>query len=605
MENWIKTNDLKCFKGEFSGFEDIKPINIIIGKNNSGKSTLLDLVKNASVAELSISNIQFAIKLMHLNDLVHAIRIENHQRSNINYADTVEKLKNITLLFSIKDHDNINVLYPSTPEEFSQMTGLSGGNTLAIYNQISKHIGLYIRDNHNNVKGNFIYNGNSINLKKFAHKDFYQLYADRNITSEKERGPEKRNIFRADGFNATNLVRFFLHSSKFCRDIIQKNVLNDLNTICHPDAHFSDISCQYSPSVDSDQESNKIWEIKLVEEEKGEIPLSDSGSGLKTIILVLLFLRVVVEKDQLESSIFAFEELENNLHPSMQKRLFHYIEDFALKHNCLFFITTHSNIVVDLFAGKQHAQIIHVTHDRKKSQTRTVSNLIDQKNVLDDIGSKASDLLMSNGIIWVEGPSDRIYFNKWLEIFASELKEGRHFEYVFFGGSNIASFTASADELLNDDKINLMKINKNAIVLVDSDISQEKMGLKPNVENVSKLSEELGFLFWATKGREVENYLPVEAINDVLKKDDSTAETIHNAPQKDDFPEVKQYQRFFHDSKDNSGYYQLHSGNKSYNKVDFARKVSKHFTNENLSPVLDLNDRMGEVVAEIKKWNEL
>ena len=32
-----------CFKNEWSGFDTIKPINVIIGRNNSGKSHLLDL----------------------------------------------------------------------------------------------------------------------------------------------------------------------------------------------------------------------------------------------------------------------------------------------------------------------------------------------------------------------------------------------------------------------------------------------------------------------------------------------------------------------------------------------------------------------------------
>lgn len=34
-----------CFKKEWAGFDTIKPINVIIGLNNSGKSRLLDLVE--------------------------------------------------------------------------------------------------------------------------------------------------------------------------------------------------------------------------------------------------------------------------------------------------------------------------------------------------------------------------------------------------------------------------------------------------------------------------------------------------------------------------------------------------------------------------------
>ena len=39
----IKAANLKCF-AEPQGFDQILPINVIIGRNNAGKSTLLDLI---------------------------------------------------------------------------------------------------------------------------------------------------------------------------------------------------------------------------------------------------------------------------------------------------------------------------------------------------------------------------------------------------------------------------------------------------------------------------------------------------------------------------------------------------------------------------------
>ena len=35
----------RCFKREWSGLDTVKPINVIIGRNNSGKSHFLDLVR--------------------------------------------------------------------------------------------------------------------------------------------------------------------------------------------------------------------------------------------------------------------------------------------------------------------------------------------------------------------------------------------------------------------------------------------------------------------------------------------------------------------------------------------------------------------------------
>ena len=43
----IKVANYKCFGAEPQGFNYIMPINIIIGRNNSGKSSLLDTIKYA------------------------------------------------------------------------------------------------------------------------------------------------------------------------------------------------------------------------------------------------------------------------------------------------------------------------------------------------------------------------------------------------------------------------------------------------------------------------------------------------------------------------------------------------------------------------------
>ncbi|MYK87513.1 MAG: ATP-binding protein, partial [Acidobacteria bacterium] len=48
-----------CFKNEWSGFDTVKPINVIIGRNNSGKSHLLDLVEVMCSGRFDESGWQF------------------------------------------------------------------------------------------------------------------------------------------------------------------------------------------------------------------------------------------------------------------------------------------------------------------------------------------------------------------------------------------------------------------------------------------------------------------------------------------------------------------------------------------------------------------
>ena len=48
-----------CFQKEWAGFDTIKPINVIIGRNNSGKSHLLDLVEALCAGTLNSSGWQY------------------------------------------------------------------------------------------------------------------------------------------------------------------------------------------------------------------------------------------------------------------------------------------------------------------------------------------------------------------------------------------------------------------------------------------------------------------------------------------------------------------------------------------------------------------
>ncbi len=94
-----------------------------------------------------------------------------------------------------------------------------------------------------------------------------------------------------------------------------------------------------------EDKDNLVWEIFLDEENKGGIALSQSGSGFKTIIPLLIFTILIpaYEKKNLKDYIFILEEMENNLHPSLQRNIIKYIESLT-DSGATFFITTHSNV---------------------------------------------------------------------------------------------------------------------------------------------------------------------------------------------------------------------------------------------------------------------
>ncbi len=82
----FKTKGHKCFliKNDFQGFEEIKAINILIGKNNSGKSKLLEFLsefvtKNTANPTINVAahDKLYIEKILEEDELKHVFR-PNH-----------------------------------------------------------------------------------------------------------------------------------------------------------------------------------------------------------------------------------------------------------------------------------------------------------------------------------------------------------------------------------------------------------------------------------------------------------------------------------------------------------------------------------------------
>lgn len=554
----LKFKNYKCFGDEFQGFESILPINIIVGRNNSGKSSLLDLIK-------------YAITPFDLNNLAHK-------------NNTPEVVLSAPLL----DSDIRKIWTPgSVDKNIPGGDGWSFGQTLVggtitvdlnahgnkTWIEFTKTLPEYAIKYQQALADHF--------TNPFKKKMFKHLKAERDIHPE----PDNQRAVPVDenGLGATNIIQQFINKASLQSQLVEKTLLVELNKIMQPDAAFTDIVVQ--------QLENTSWEIYLEEKEKGRVALSQSGSGLQTILLVLIFLHLVPVKESisLDRYCFAFEELENNVHPALQRRLFLYLRDVALKHKTHFFITTHSSVVIDLFSNDSEAQLIHTTHDGKKATAHRVEAYVERKGILDDLDVRASDLLQSNGVVWVEGPSDRLYFNRWIDIWSEgKLREGAHYQCVFYGGRLLAHLTASIPEEERNELIKILLVNRNVMIMVDSDKKNRAGRLNSTKKKIRQEIENIGAICWITKGKEVENYIPHEAI----------AELYNN----NSVEQIDRYQLF----NDYLEHIKRGEGKKFLsNKVLFAERVCSHLNKENIKPVLDLEERLNKVCKRIKRWNAL
>ncbi len=561
-----------CFQKKWAGFDTIKPINVIIGRNNSGKSHLLDLVEALCEGTLNDRGWQYRCSSVLDEESLRGGFLENHSGGRLggnHWNDHGRHFVDIPITWEVNANGDIsNEVFPNDFKSDFPYGEVPTNEQL-----------LHIRQVLQNA------------THPFKEHSFCRLLADRDIKTE----PQDINLtLGPDGSGASNIIRRFILTAneEFPREVIQRELLDALNSIFGNDGQFSEIQVQHHDETPGEKQDH--WEVYLGEDKKGLIPLSKSGSGLKTILLVLLNLLVVPKIENRDKSdfVFAFEELENNLHPALLRRLFQYIEDYAINEKTHIFLTTHSSTALDFFGISENAQIIHVLHDGESARTTTVSAHFDRLGVVSELGAKPSDLLQANGIVWVEGPSDRIYLNHWIDLYSQgRFQEGRDYQCAFYGGSLLARTQFKAPEEAETDLVNLLSVNPNIIVVCDGDRVSKDSEIKGRVKRINAEVQKIPDAhIWITDAKEIENYI----LGSVLDK----------ALDLSGLRDPEQYENFFPRKKACSeSYIEANLNRRNIHKIDLARLSVPHMTEDIMVDRFDWKKQMKEIVARIKAWN--
>lgn len=563
----------RCFKKDWAGFSSIKPINVIIGRNNTGKSHLLDLA--AALCDGKLSGRGWSYRCRGILDelTLRGVFSESTSGGELggnHWHHHGKHFLDVPLTWELDENSNPTELFWADGfDPKSQIGERSTDVRLASIRAAVKNA-----------------------THKLLGSSFRRLLADRDIRPET---PGTQLALGPDGHGASNIIRRYIVTSnpRFPREIIQRDLLAALNKIFGNDGRFAEIQVKVHDDA-APEKPEGLWEVFLGEEKKGLIPLSSSGSGLKTVFLVLLNLLVVPEIEGKPRSkfTFAFEELENNLHPALLRRLLQFLESYAVTEKVTIFLTTHSSTALDLFGVSKNAQIIHVTHDGEAARATTVSAHFDHLGVISELGAKPSDLLQANGIIWVEGPSDCIYINRWLDLYTgSRLQEGRDYQCAFYGGSLLARTQFKSPQDAEKELVNLFRVNPNIVVVCDGDRTAKGSRVKDRVRRIiAEVREIPKAHIWVTGAREIENYVPGVVL----------AKAVGLVA----LPDPTQYEMFFpRKGASGSSYVESRMNRKGIDKMDLAVLSAPLMDKPLMSSRFEWEAQMKQIVERVDSWN--
>lgn len=311
------------------------------------------------------------------------------------------------------------------------------------------------------------------------------------------------------------------------------------------------------------------------------VAIDACGDGIQHLLMIAYYLATAPD------SILLIEEPETHLHPGLQRNLMSVLRKKLTGQSI---VTTHSAAILD--AGLASC-VFRIEHTGKCTSGARCQTSADLYKVLDDLDVRASDLLQANLVIWVEGPTDRMFIKKCLELRGEKFEEGIHYQFAYYGGRlrSHVSFDEVAPEL-----VNLLRLSRNVIMICDSDAARDGQQLDGPKQRLKGECEGAGGMYWVTAGREIENYIPNTVLSKAFGELLSNPSFAITLSRYDDIAEVVKA------AVPDPPPGQKWKADYERNKVRLMTEILKHLTSADLVQY-DLATRLSEVVEHIRKAN--
>ncbi len=478
----------------------IKKFNVFIGTNNSGKSTFL---RNLFI--------QYVLEQKFLSDENLSTKIDK-----INKFFKGSLIANIGPIVSKEDQDLLSNDILNIQDVFKYYEILSKYRNM-------EYLHLFSRDSYpkKTIPEKTLFFNNYLNVfdaqikGQFSEdkrlKSFYfpVIRTIRPIDSYHDETSGKSNFTNKDLIKDRTIFEYFLKYS----DKLKNNIFSGItffddihklicgneaerNSILEFELFLSENIFNGKKTILIPKYESKFVEIKLGDEQ--QLPIYKIGDGVQSIIILLFY--VFINKDK--PCFYFIEEPETHLHPLFQKKLIEALYHQEFKQNT-YFISTHSN----LFINNIKTSVFKFERKSNISYFKHLGSLEERGELLKELGYKNSDLFLSNYILWVEGPSDRLYIEKLITQSDPNLRIGENYQILLLNGENgvhlLKDSTKYSFEVLDS-------INRNFGFIIDSDKKSDDQIVAKWKSEILTLSMAQSKFCLITSAREIENHIDFE-----------------------------------------------------------------------------------------------
>lgn len=449
---------------EDSGVIDLSNrINIFSGKNNSGKTALIE-------------SLYYAVNTNLMDDLANSLNITGLEiEISVDDVDVdfLNRGMQQTYLIENAIKFKISISFNSVNSCINTVDVLYEDMYIPLYKNKTKKDadrGAYVF--YNRTGGEISFGGRPEGINNFLDilKDrVVFINGTRHVPTSAQANVQKS--LSIDG-NNLNAFLFTLHNNdeKAFDEIVDmfKLIFDDIAYVSTPiDGSNTYISLYFKGSSEP-------------------IPLSNCGSGFTHVLIILC---VLFTK---ESRIILYDEPHVFLHPSAEKAIYDLI---SFKRRNQYLLTTHSPLLINYPFSKN---IYLVQKNSGKSIYTKLDNI---QEILSDIGLNNSDFALADRVIFVEGDTEEAIIPLILGHYG--LKQiGYNYRILKMNGTG-NEFSKKSAMTRNKEKLDLVLggINTSPIpyrILIDSD---EKADSK-----IHEIKEKYGENVVILERREIENY---------------------------------------------------------------------------------------------------